>query len=96
MMSRISAATIAALGLVLATAHADKVYLACSDAAHEHDKAWFGMVWDAASQHHGCRQRGVYHPFVRKLDDPGQYRRGVADSKAVPMHVVLLQFVQLL
>eukprot|EP00968_Pinguiococcus_pyrenoidosus_P009091 scaffold700_cov158-Pinguiococcus_pyrenoidosus.AAC.7 len=43
-MSRISAATIAALGLVLATtAHAEK-YLACADAAHEHENAWFGTL----------------------------------------------------
>eukprot|EP00968_Pinguiococcus_pyrenoidosus_P025989 scaffold7044_cov216-Pinguiococcus_pyrenoidosus.AAC.14 len=43
MMSRSSAATIAALGLVLATAHAEK-YLACADSAHEHENAWFGTV----------------------------------------------------
>eukprot|EP00968_Pinguiococcus_pyrenoidosus_P022807 scaffold3374_cov153-Pinguiococcus_pyrenoidosus.AAC.1 len=43
MMSRSSAATIAALGLVLATAHAEK-YLACCDSAHEHENAWFGKL----------------------------------------------------
>eukprot|EP00968_Pinguiococcus_pyrenoidosus_P003230 scaffold192_cov190-Pinguiococcus_pyrenoidosus.AAC.15 len=43
MMSRISAAAIAALGLVLATAHAE-VYLACADSAHEHENAWFGTL----------------------------------------------------